>query len=90
VSDLASDQAASAPAWPTLAVIVPCYNEAPNVAPMVARLDQALIGIDFEVIFVDDNSPDGTAARARAIGAQDHRVRCLKRVGRRGLSSAVI
>lgn len=88
--DRADDPLLRAAAWPTLAVIVPCYNEAPNVAPMIARLDAALTGIDFEVIFVDDNSPDGTAAAARAIGAQDHRVRCLKRIGRRGLSSAVI
>jgi dolichol-phosphate mannosyltransferase len=73
-----------------LSVIVPCYNERDNVAPMVAALTAALAGIDWEVIFVDDDSPDGTAAAARALAAGDPRVRCLKRVGRRGLSSAVI
>ena len=74
----------------TLSVIVPCYNERPNVAPMIAKLDAALRGIDWEVIYVDDNSPDGTAAEVRRIARLDPRVRCIRRVGRRGLASAVI
>jgi dolichol-phosphate mannosyltransferase len=78
------------PAPPRLAVVIPCYNEAPNVAPMVARLDAALTGIAWEAIFVDDDSPDGTAARAKAISARDSRVRCIRRIGRRGLASACI
>jgi dolichol-phosphate mannosyltransferase len=73
-----------------LTVVVPCYNERPNVAPLVAALDAALIGIAWEVVFVDDDSPDGTAAEARRLGRLDGRVRCIRRVGRRGLSSAVI
>lgn len=44
----------------------------------------------WEVLFVDDDSPDGTAALVRAIGANDSRVRCIRRIARRGLSSAVI
>ena len=75
---------------PMLSVIVPCYNERPNVAPMIAKLDAALRGIEWEVIYVDDNSPDGTAAEVRRIAALDPRVRCIRRVGRRGLASAVI
>ena len=75
---------------PALSVIVPCYNERPNVAPMIAKLDVALRGVDWEVIYVDDNSPDGTAAEVRRIAARDPRVRCIRRVGRRGLASAVI
>ncbi len=74
----------------SLSVIVPCYNERANIAPMVAALDAALRGIDWEVVFVDDDSPDGTAQQARALAAKDPRVRCIRRVGRRGLSSAVI
>lgn len=74
----------------TLTVVVPCYKERDNVAPMVAALDNALTGIGWEVVFVDDDSPDGTAAAARALAQTDARVRCIKRVGRRGLSSAVI
>ena len=75
---------------PVLSVIVPCYNERPNVAPMIAKLDAALAGIAWEVIYVDDNSPDGTAQEVRRIAKQDPRVRCIRRIGRRGLASAVI
>jgi dolichol-phosphate mannosyltransferase len=75
---------------PVLTVVVPCYNERPNVASLVARLDAALYGIAWEVVYVDDNSPDGTAAEVRRIGQTDPRVRCIRRIGRRGLASAVI
>lgn len=75
---------------PELSVIVPSYNERPNVVPMIARLAAALAGIAWEVIYVDDNSPDGTAQEVRRIARQDPRVRCIRRVGRRGLASAVI
>jgi dolichol-phosphate mannosyltransferase len=74
----------------TLSVVVPCYNERDNIGPMVAALDAALAGMAWEVIFVDDDSPDGTAKAARALAAADSRVRCIRRIGRRGLSSAVI
>jgi dolichol-phosphate mannosyltransferase len=74
----------------TLSVVVPCYNEKPNVAPLIAKLDAALAGIAWEVVYVDDNSPDGTAQEVRRIARQDPRVRCIRRVGRRGLASAVI
>src|SRR5579871_6008935 len=73
-----------------LTVVVPCYNERPNVAPLIAKLDAALEGIAWEVVYVDDNSPDGTAAEVRRIAQSDQRVRCIRRIGRRGLSSAVI
>ncbi len=73
-----------------LSVIVPCYNEQPNVAPLIARLDAALAEIAWEVIYVDDDSPDGTADEVRRIAAADPRVRCIRRIGRRGLASAVI
>ncbi len=75
---------------PLLSVIVPCYNERQNVEVLVARLDAALAGIAWEVVFVDDDSPDGTAEAVRAIAAGDARVRCIRRIGRRGLASAVI
>ena len=79
-----------APAPTELTVVVPCYNERANVAPMVARLDAALAGIAWEAVFVDDDSPDGTADMVRSIARIDPRVRCLRRLGRRGLASAVI
>ena len=75
---------------PRITVVVPCYNEAANVGPMVERLDAALAGIPWEAVFVDDNSPDGTAGIAKSIAARDPRIRCIRRVGRRGLASACI
>ena len=81
---------ATSQAAPVLTVVVPCFNERPNVAPMVAKLQAALTGIAWEVVFVDDNSPDGTAAEVRRIAQADPRVRCIRRIGRRGLASAVI
>ncbi len=73
---------------PELAVIVPTFNEQGNVVPLVERLEVALAGIEWELIFVDDNSPDGTADAAWALARQYSNVRCIKRLGRRGLSSA--
>ncbi len=73
-----------------LAVIIPTFNEAENVPVLVAKLDQALAGVNWEAVFVDDDSPDGTANAAREIARIDRRVRVIQRIGRRGLSSACI
>ncbi|MDD3651105.1 glycosyltransferase, partial [Immundisolibacter sp.] len=75
---------------PELTVVVPTFNEVGNLAAVRAQLEQALAGIDWEVIFVDDDSPDGTAEQARAMAQADRRVRCVQRIGRRGLASACI
>ena len=74
----------------TLSVIVPTFKERGNIAELVRRLDLALNGVAWEAIFVDDNSPDGTAAAVKEIAGRDPRVRCIKRVGRRGLAGACI
>lgn len=73
-----------------LCVVVPTFNERDNVPKLLAKLDAALRGIAWEVIFVDDNSPDGTWQVVRQLAQADPRVRCLRRVGRRGLSGACI
>ena len=73
-----------------LAVVIPTFNERANVPVLVARLDQALAGRNWEAIFVDDDSPDGTAEAAREIARLDKRVRVIQRIGRRGLSTACI
>jgi dolichol-phosphate mannosyltransferase len=85
------DQAASAALRPLeLAVVLPTFNEAANIAPMVARLETALGPGGWEAIFVDDNSGDGTADAAREISRRDPRIRVIQRFGRRGLASAAI
>jgi dolichol-phosphate mannosyltransferase len=73
-----------------LAVVVPTLNERANIAPLVELLDAALAGIAWEVIFVDDDSTDGTGEEIRSIGRCDPRVRGIVRIGRRGLSTACI
>jgi len=73
-----------------LSVIVPTYNERGNVAPLVARLEATLAGVVWEAVFVDDDSPDGTAREVKTIAARDPRVRCLRRINRRGLAGACI
>lgn len=75
---------------PVLAVIVPTLNEVGNVAAIVDALDHALVGIDWEVIFVDDWSSDGTPEAIAGIAAARAGVRLQRRFGRRGLSSAVL
>jgi dolichol-phosphate mannosyltransferase len=90
LSPVIDDLVHQRPAAPELSVVVPCYNERANVAPLIRKLDAALAGVAWEVIFVDDNSPDGTAAEVHRLAASDPRVRCIRRIGRRGLASAVI
>jgi dolichol-phosphate mannosyltransferase len=80
---------ATAPA-PELTIILPTFNERDNLPVMVERLSRALNGVDWEILVVDDNSPDGTSAVARMLGEHDRRIRCIRRVGRRGLAGACI
>jgi dolichol-phosphate mannosyltransferase len=75
---------------PQLSVIVPTFNERDNVTTLFQRLEVALAGVPWEVVFVDDNSPDGTWEVVRGLARQDSRVRCIRRIGRRGLSGACI
>ncbi len=73
-----------------LAIVLPTLNERANIAPMVARLEQALGPNGWEAVFVDDNSRDGTAELLRDIARSDPRIRVIERIGRRGLASAAI
>ena len=75
---------------PALSVVVPTFNERDNVTTLYRRLETAFAGIAWEVVFVDDNSPDGTWDVVRGLARADNRVRCIRRIGRRGLSGACI
>src|SRR5690349_21942810 len=75
---------------PQLAVIVPTFNERDNVVSLFDLVSKALGQIPFEFIVVDDNSPDGTAGVVKELARRHANVRCIHRIGRRGLSSAVI
>lgn len=73
-----------------LSIVVPTFNESANLTILVEKIGQALGDLNWEVIFVDDDSPDGTASEARRLGQSNGRIRCVQRIGRRGLSSACI
>jgi len=64
---------------PQLSVVVPTFNERDNVTVLYRRLDATLKDISWEVVFVDDNSPDGTWEVVRGLAQQDSRVRCIRR-----------
>lgn len=86
----AEPDAAQGPGAPELAVVVPTLNERDNIPLLVEQLNQVLAGIRWEAIFVDDDSPDGTAEIVRAVARSQPNIRCIQRLGRRGLSSACI
>ncbi|ARW17478.1 polyprenol monophosphomannose synthase [Komagataeibacter europaeus] len=75
---------------PVLSIIIPCYNERGNVEPLFRAVEKAVTRYSWELIFVDDSSPDGTIDEVWRLAQMDSRVRGILRVGRRGLSSAVI
>ena len=73
-----------------LSIIVPTFNEAGNIVELLRRIDTCLAEASWEVLVVDDDSPDGTADIVSDLGRRDGRIRCLRRVGRRGLSGACL
>jgi dolichol-phosphate mannosyltransferase len=75
-----------------LSVVLPIYNERELVAPLWSALKSSLdaLKVDWEAVFVDDDSTDGTPEELLALSRQDSRIRFIRRIGRRGLSSAVV
>jgi dolichol-phosphate mannosyltransferase len=84
-----ADSYAAVPAL-ELAVVIPIYNEIENIPVVLSAVAKALRGIEWEIVFVDDNSPDNTAGLIRDLALTNRRLRLLERIGRRGLSSACI
>ncbi len=75
---------------PEISIIVPTFNEAANVAPFIAAISNAMSSGKWEIIFVDDDSPDGTWQIAKTLGQSDSRIRVIRRMNRRGLAGACI
>jgi dolichol-phosphate mannosyltransferase len=73
-----------------LAVVIPVLNEHGNIEPLLAQLSTVLAGYQWEAVFVDDGSTDGTAELIESICRAERRVRLIRRFGRRGLASAVV
>ena len=72
-----------------ITIIVPTYNERENIAPLVKRIHASLKSFDYEILFVDDDSPDGTAAAVESM-ISDYSLRLIVRTQEKGLASAVI
>lgn len=75
---------------PELTVVVPAYRERENIPELLQALERTLQGIDWETIFVIDDGFDGSEDFVRQRAQQDRRVRCVQRIGRRGLASACV
>lgn len=75
---------------PELTIIIPTLNERGNIFPLYERLSATLPQVNWEAIFVDDDSSDGTREEVARLAAEDRRVRLLHRIERRGLASACI
>ena len=75
---------------PELSVVVPAFRERENLPRLLDALEQALAGLDWETIVVVDDADDGSEALVRERAQRDPRVRCIQRIGRRGLASACI
>jgi len=72
-------------------IIIPTLNEADNIGPLLTRLEKALVGIegDFEILFVDNNSTDGTAEEVERYAFSD-KVRVYRNPVNEGLAKAVL
>ncbi|ADJ25909.1 Dolichyl-phosphate beta-D-mannosyltransferase [Dehalogenimonas lykanthroporepellens BL-DC-9] len=76
-------------ASPHLTIVIPTYNEVANIEPLVTGLAAALGKYPYDILFVDDNSPDGTAAEVQRL-AGSYPVGVNVRTEKRGLASAVV
>lgn len=84
------DDAPLASFVPTISIISPAYDERPNIIPLIEAISRTMAGVAWELIIVDDDSPDGTAQEVLKAAQSGFPVRCIRRIGRRGLSSAVV
>src|SRR3990170_547163 len=86
----ASQSAVSSKVIPELSLIVPTYNESENIVELVDRIEKLRDSISFELIIVDDNSPDGTDKIAEFLNHKYGNIKVCRRSGKKGLSSAVL
>ncbi|WP_339747690.1 glycosyltransferase family 2 protein [uncultured Maricaulis sp.] len=71
-------------------MIVPTFNEIGNIEALLDKLSASMGEIPWNIIFVDDDSPDGTAVKVKQIALAQPNVTCIRRLNRRGLAGAVI
>lgn len=73
-----------------ITIIIPTFNEKDNISLIINAIRHSLESYPWKIIFVDDDSPDGTASYIKNISKTDPQIHCIKRIGRRGLSSACV
>lgn len=73
-----------------LSIVIPTYNERQNIELLCSRIDAALVGVEYEIIVVDDDSPDLTWELVETLGRVNPRISVIRRLDRKGLSSAVV
>mgnify|MGYP001439846613 CR=1 FL=1 len=75
---------------PRVSIVIPTYNERENISKIIEMLRKSLKGIEHEIVFVDDNSPDGTSFEIKNFIKNSSDIHLIHRIGRRGLSGAII
>src|SRR4051812_43645499 len=99
ISRMLADDAPGGQAPPTgdflvgpaeLTIVIPTLAERLHILPLIERLSNALGGVAWEAIFVDDDSADGTIDAVWATSRHDSRIRGIRRIGRRGLAGACL
>jgi len=73
-----------------LSIVIPTYNERENIAELIEGIEGALRGVNFEIVIVDDNSPDGTAEVAESLNGRYGNIVILRRPTKLGLASAIV
>ena len=75
---------------PNLSIVIPTYNERENISKILEKLRKSLRAVRYEIVFVDDNSPDGTSDEVKLFMQKSPDIHLIHRIGRRGLSGAII
>ncbi len=76
-------------AAPRLSVVLPTYDEVDNIVPLIRRLQAALHDVEHEILVMDDRSPDGTAAAARALEVEHPALTVIEREPPAGLTRSI-
>ena len=75
-------------ASPRTLIIIPTYNELENISKMILAVMELQQG--YHILFIDDNSPDGTGDLADSLAAHDNHIHVLHRAGKEGLGKAYL
>ena len=73
-----------------VSIVIPTYNESENIVNVLNEIELKLAGHNYEIIVVDDNSPDGTSELVKKRSIENRNILCIRRTWKKGLSSAVV